>query len=221
MSVPYGAIVTSAVSLTQAVKNPSATNLVGATTQLASLGNNQAVTNSVNAGASLAASFAALGQGRPFDVLNGVNQAVRLASGFMDPKAAAITSSVLSGANMLFGGGGVFGATGNKPYALHTESLSSQSMSSAYGEQNDVVFSFVRANSATEEAMFGVDDGGLNSVADNLSGKGALASPGSGLSKSIGSVSPASQGLKTSYTGASVASPSSTGLTTSLSGKYF
>jgi len=153
MSIPFGALVTSAVSLTKSVKNPSATNLVGATTQLTSLGNNQAVTNSVNAGVGLAAGFAALGQGRPVSTLGGVNQAVRLASGFMDPKTAAIASSVLSGVSRLFGGGGVFGATGNKPYALHTDSLSSQSMASAYGEQNDVVFSFVRANAALEEAV--------------------------------------------------------------------
>lgn len=224
MSIPYGAIVTSAVSLVQSIKNPSASNVVGATTQFTSLGNNQPVTNTANAGATLGATFTSLGQGRPLDARNGVNQAVRLASGFMDPKTAAIASSVLSGANMLFGGGGglsLLGFGGNKPYALHTDSLPSQSMSGAYSEGNDVVFSFVRANAATEEAMWGTDDGGLNKTADNLSGTGALASGGSGLNKSIGSVSPASQSLTTSYTGAKVASPSSSGLTTSLSGSYF
>jgi hypothetical protein len=171
MSVPFGAITTSAVSLVSGVKNPTATNLVGAATQLASLGNNQKVTNSVNAGASLAASFVALGQGRPFDTLGGVNQAVRLASGFMDPKTAAITNSVLTGVNMLFGGGGVFGAPGNKPYALHTDSLPSQDMGGAYGEGNDVVFSFVRADAAMEEAMSGSSDWTANLIA-NTDGEG-------------------------------------------------
>ncbi|MFZ9244572.1 MAG: hypothetical protein ACO22S_05655 [Burkholderiaceae bacterium] len=190
MSTPIGAITTSAISLVKGVKDPTKSNIVGAATQLASLGNNQKVTNSVNAGVGLLTSaYQSLGQGKPFDTLGGLNQAVRLASGFTDPKTAAIASSVLGGINMLFGGGGVLGMQGNKPYALHTESMKAQSMASAYGEQNDVVFTFVRAGSSLEEAVSGGDAAATNQASTATA------------SSTIGKTSPPSNSLAGRYQG--------------------
>ena len=94
---------------------------------------------------------------------------------------------------MLFRSGGLGFGLGGKPVALHTESLASQSMASAYSEGNDVVFSFVRAdsNSAASggspfgdtgtdwNSGFSVDKAGLS---PSLSGSSALKSQFSPLS---------------------------------------
>ena len=167
MAVPVGAISNTALSLVGAIQKPTASNVVGAITNSVSIANNPGA-NKLAQGAAplLTSAVTALGGGAPFDTINGINQAVKLASGFMDPKTAAIAGSVSSGINALFGANGLFnpmsprGPGGNKPIALHTETMAAQPMKSAYSEGQDVVFSFVRMGSTLEEDIFsGFGDG--------------------------------------------------------------
>lgn len=195
MTIPVGAISNTAVSLVNAVSSPSLSNIVAVAPQAAQIaaGNanlNAAVTN----GANLTRAAATLLQsGSPFAVGNTINSAVRLAQGFLDPNTASTVGQVSGGLNQIFGVGGVlspFGVgvgRGNKPVGLHTDSLTSQDMTAAFSEGNDVVFSFVRldSGSASETGFwdgsggidwnsgFNVDDSGLNV---SLSGSSALKS---------------------------------------------
>jgi hypothetical protein len=178
MAIPSGAISNTVVSLAKAGVQPTASNVVGVVTDAVTVANNPRANQVVQGAAPLVTSaIRTLGSGAPFDPINGINQAVRLATGFMDPKTAAIAQSVSSGINALFGANGVFnpmrasGPPGNKPIALHTETLAAQDMSSAYGEGRDVVFSFVRANAALEGAISGSSDPVANLLA-NTDGEG-------------------------------------------------
>jgi len=179
MAQPNGAIINSAVSLIKTVRDPSVSNVVAAATDVVAIGNNPTANNAVtNAGPLITSTFTALTQGQPLNPLNTVNQAVKLATGFMDPKTAGLVGSVSGGLNQLFGVGGALSPAssllglgvggGNKPVALHTETLPSQNMKSAYSEGKDVVFSFVRANSAMESALSEPGFGDINlGIADS------------------------------------------------------
>ena len=163
MAVPIGAISNTSISLVGAIKNPTASNVVGAITDAVSIANNPGANKLAQGAEPLLTSVAnTIGGGAPFNPINGINQAVRLATGSMDPRTAAIAGSVSSGINALFGANGVFnpmsptGPPGNKPIALRTETMAAQNMASAYSEGQDVVFSFVRAGSTLQKE---VDDG--------------------------------------------------------------
>lgn len=174
MTVPTGAITNTAVSLVKAVNNPSLSNVLAVSTTASLATGNPNTTRIVTNSAGLVNSAANLLQnGSARNAQNTLNSAVKLAQGFLDPKTAGVVGSIAGGLNQIFGilgGPGGGGGGGNKPIALHTESLPKQDMKSAYAEQRDVVFSFVRMDGA-----FGVDDGGLDGVAAALSGQGALA----------------------------------------------
>lgn len=201
MSTPYGALANTAVSLAKASKNPTLTNIVAiapVATQIAA--GNVSLNASVTNGANLVGSAGRLlKNGSAFETVNAVNSAVRFAQGFLDPNTKATVGAISGGLNQVFGLGGVLGgslfggAQGNKPVALHTDSLASQDMASAYSEGNDVVFSFVRAdsNSATEgDSLFGDTGTDWNSgfsvdkvgLSPKLSGSSALKSEFSPLS---------------------------------------
>lgn len=167
MAIPAGAIVNTAVSLVDAGKNPSVSNVVGLTTNAVSLFNNPEANKTAQAASPLVSSLAnTLVGGTPFNALNVSNQAVKLAQGFLDPATADIVGSVSSGLNQLFGTSGILnpigisGGGGNKPIGLRTDTMASQPMKSAYSPGQDVVFSFVRAGSALEAATEGLFDPG-------------------------------------------------------------
>lgn len=217
MSTPYGALANTAVSLAKTTKNPTISNIVAiapVATQI-DTGNvnlNSAVTN----GASLIGSASQLlSSGSSYEAVSTVNTAVRLAQGFLDPKTAATVGAIAGGLNQLFGIGSVFGgalgigaAGGNKPIALHTESLPSQDMASAYSEKNDVVFTFVRADSniptgATGDGS-GIDMDWPTSLNTDLSGIAPAVSAPTSLSSQFspvatGTVPPASASFYSSF----------------------
>lgn len=156
MSTPYGALANTAVSLAKASKNPTLTNIVAIAPVAAQIadGNLSLNTNVTNGAALIGSAGRLLKNGSAFETVNTVNTAVRFAQGFLDPNTRATVGAITGGLNQLFGINGVFGpalgigaAKGNKPVALHTESMKAQKMSSAYSEGNEVIFSLVRADS--------------------------------------------------------------------------
>jgi hypothetical protein len=195
MSTPFGALANTAVSLAKASKNPTLTNIVAIAPVAAqtATGNTSLNTNVTNGAALVGSAGRLLKNGSAFETVNAVNTAVRFAQGFLDPKTKATVGAITGGLNQIFGLGGLGFGLGGKPVALHTESLASQSMASAYSEGNDVVFSFVRAdsNSAASggspfgdtgtdwNSGFSVDKAGLS---PSLSGSSALKSQFSPLS---------------------------------------
>jgi len=178
MAVPSGAIVNTVISLAKTTSEPSISNVVGAASSTVEIFNNPQANTLAGKATPLVSSLAnTLVGGSPFNALNSTNQAVKLAQGFLDPQTASTVGSVSSGLNQLFGLGGVFnpsgvgGAGGNKPAALRTDAMTAQPMKAAWGEGQDVAFSFVRAGSALESEI-SEDAGGLDfgsSIAANQS----------------------------------------------------
>ena len=173
MAIPFGAVSQSALSLTRAATSPSLSNVVGAATLVTTTGVSSAASNTLRgatqayqtnttitrAAPLLTSALTSLGQGAPFNALNGFNQGVKLATGFLDPKTSGIVNSVAGVVGGLFGPVGPLrgllgmgSAPGRKPVALHTDSMVQQKMESAYAESKDVIFTFVRVGSTLEEA---------------------------------------------------------------------
>lgn len=209
MAVPSGAIVNTVISLAKTTSEPSVSNVVGAASSAIEIFGNPEANTLAKSASPLVSSLAnTLVGGSPFNALNATNQAVKLAQGFLDPQTANIVGSVSSGLNQLFGLGGVFnpfgigGAGGNKPSALRTDTMTAQPMKAAYGEGQDVAFSFVRAGSALESDIFG-DFGGPDfgsSIAANESVGGVT---GGAAFDSVSNVD-----LNKSYDGAQLSAPS-------------